>query len=234
MLDRIKHFTSTITSLTNEDGEGANGSEDVVVIADNAEPSVENSVINNTTATDSEGLFTHVRNLLSVTSVDEVVPRALAAASFLEGKQVVRGSVCDERKAKSLVQRWLIKRDADKPDPVSGPASPDEVIVERDTILLVNVKVGSGATAATVQRPFRVVELYEKYYNKWFMSKVPFKKWKNEPKPYKLKVRMLSRNIVMEYKDVELCDVTYNKDDICKIITDSMIIGVVGKLQQID
>ena len=77
------------------------------------------------------------------------------------------------------------------------------------------------------------MEVYEKYYNKWFMSKAPFKKWKKEPKPYKMKVRMLKRNILNEYCDLDLDgDITYDRKDICKIVDDSMIVNIVGKLDQ--
>ena len=80
---------------------------------------------------------------------------------------------------------------------------------------------------------YRVMEVYEKYYNKWFMSKSPCKKWKKEPKPYKMKVRMLKRNILNEYCDVDLVgDIAYDRKDICKIVDNSMIVNVVGKLDQ--
>ena len=60
-------------------------------------------------------------------------------------------------------------------------------------------KLCSGFTrlsiiAATVSYPFRVVNIFDKYYNKWFMSKEKFKTWMKEAKPYKLEVRMLTKN----------------------------------------
>ncbi len=37
-----------------------------------------------------------------------------------------------------------------------------------------------------------------------------------------------------EYVDVALCDhVTYNVDDICKIVTDSQVVSVVRKMQEV-
>ena len=48
---------------------------------------------------------------------------------------------------------------------------PDDIVIERDTIVLLNFKLGRGARADNIQCNFRVMEIYEKYYNKWFMSK---------------------------------------------------------------
>jgi hypothetical protein len=62
-----------------------------------------------------------------------------------------------------------------------------------------NVKYGAGAAATVVQRQFRVLEIYEKYYNKWFVSPEAAKKWKNEKKPFKMMLRMLKKNAVNEY-----------------------------------
>ena len=113
-------------------------------------------------------------------------------------------------------------------------AANNDIIIERNTILLLSIKIGRGASATNVVCHFRVMEVYEKYYNKWFMSTVPVKKWKKEPKPYKVKVRMLDKNAVNEYCDVDLVgDITYGTKDICKIVDDSMIVNVVGKLDQL-
>ena len=110
---------------------------------------------------------------------------------------------------------------------------PNDIVIERDTIVLLNVKLGRGATAANIQCNFRVMEIYEKHYNKWFMSKKPVKRWKKEPKAYKLEVRMLDKNALNEFCGIELVgNVTYGDDDICQIVESSKILDVVGKIQQ--
>ena len=44
---------------------------------------------------------------------------------------------------------------------------------------------------------------------------------------------MLKRNILNEYCDVDLVgDIAYDRKDICKIVDNSMIVNVVGKLDQ--
>ena len=77
-----------------------------------------------------------------------------------------------------------------------------------------------------------MLEIYDKHYNKWFMSKQGFKIWKMEEKAYKLKVRMLKRNALNEYSDVELCgEVDFGRKDVCRIVEDSKILNVVGKMR---
>eukprot|EP00985_Skeletonema_marinoi_P012669 scaffold6163_cov160-Skeletonema_marinoi.AAC.2 len=72
---------------------------------------------------------------------------------------------------------------------------------------------------------------YEKYFNKWFGSKPLTKRWKMEPKPYKVEIRMLKKNELDEYCDVHLYDPDYKKNEVCKNITDDTILDVVvGKI----
>ena len=74
-----------------------------------------------------------------------------------------------------------------------------------NTIVLVNVKIGRGASATTHPCQFRVTALYDKWYNKYVMSKEPFKRWKNERQHnYKLDVRMLEKDILGQLSDVSL------------------------------
>ena len=109
----------------------------------------------------------------------------------------------------------------------------EDILIERDVIILANVKIGSRANATTVVRPFRVIMLYEKYFNKWFGSKPLTKRWKMEAKPYKVEIRMLQKNELEEYCDVDLYDPDYKKNEICKNITDDMILDVIGKLHAV-
>ena len=96
---------------------------------------------------------------------------------------------------------------------------------------MVNVKIGTGAGATTVQRPFRrVLDIDAKYYNKWYMSIEPKKKFRNEKKPFKVMARMLKVNAMNEYSDFDLYDGTFKKKDIVKNVEDKMILCVVGKL----
>jgi len=107
----------------------------------------------------------------------------------------------------------------------------DRILIERDTIVLVNTKSGIGSTSTIIMKPYRVLTIYEKFYNKWFIAKEQFKKWRDEENSYKLDVCMLDKDILDEYSDVELISHDlYDRSDMYKTIKDSMIVDMVGKL----
>ena len=106
------------------------------------------------------------------------------------------------------------------------------IIIQIYSIVLIAVTTGREAATLTVSKPFRVVTIYEKYYNKWLITKYPVKKWRGESISYKLDIHMLHMDILDEYYDVELVGHDlYKKSDICRTTVDSMIISVVGKLE---
>ena len=41
-----------------------------------------------------------------------------------------------------------------------------DVLIERDVVILASVKIGTGATTTIVNRLYRVVDIYDKNYNK--------------------------------------------------------------------
>ena len=114
----------------------------------------------------------------------------------------------------------------------SAPTSiPTDILIERDTIILVNVSVGCGASRITMAKPYLVVDVHDKFYNKWFMSKSPVKKWKEYSK-FKLKACMQEANAIQEYEDVKLHDTLYKKGSVSRIVTDGEIVDVIGRLQK--
>merc|ERR1712087_415934 len=97
-----------------------------------------------------------------------------------------------------------------------------------DTIANVRVKVGRGATATEFEYPFRVLGIYEKYYNKWYLGKVPEKLWprneqEKDEKKYKLDIRMLDKDAVNECADFPM-------KNVYQTIEDSQIVRIVGQL----
>ena len=76
------------------------------------------------------------------------------------------------------------------------------------------------------EKHYRVVYVQDKYYNKWFMSKVPSKKW-NKESNFKLKYRMLEINAVQEYEDVDQHEKFYKKGSVSRIVTDGEVMNVI-------
>ena len=149
----------------------------------------------------------------------------------MEGKDrgSLKGSAISVSKAKFLVGRWL-----EKPSGAASPSStsPVDNRIERDTIVSSNVIVGRGASSVTVAKKFRVVDVHGKYYNKWFMYKVPSKKW-NKDYTFKLKARMQEINAVQEYEDVDLHGTFYKKGFVIIIVTDKEVMNVIGQLKRV-
>ena len=67
------------------------------------------------------------------------------------------------------------------------------------------------------------IDIHDKCYNKWFMSKVPQKTFEKDPK-YKLKIRVQEVSAVQEYRDFDLDDNTYK----CKRATIGILLMLTG------
>ena len=143
----------------------------------------------------------------------------------------IKDAVSSARKAKSLVGRWLGRL------PVAGKNNtanelPGENLIERDTVVLADVAVGRGRDSVKVTKQYRVVDIHDKYCNKWFMAKNPQKIFGKDSK-YKLKVRMQEVSAVQEYSDVDLDNGRHKRADICRLLRDDEAKDVVGKLKRV-
>ena len=206
-----------------------------IVTVDDAQPSP-TSVEDTLAKLNFPDLMRHFQAIVKFSSPDDLLDKVLAASSCLEGKDHIQGSISSDKKAKSLVHRWLAK-------PIYGMAEGGttvlygDILIEMDVVILISVKIGTGANDVTVNCPYCVVDIYYKHFNKWFMSNYmnpnnTSKKWKKEPKSFKLKIRMLHKDALGKYRDVGLCDnSTYDKEIICRIIDENIdgpkIVGVV-------
>jgi len=230
--ERIKLLAAALSGRKDNEGDDIvdiDGASSTVntegIVAENT------AVADDNTAKKSDQLMTSFRSLIA-SNFGDVQEHILCSSSCLVNREHTSGSISSARKAKSLVERWIAR-------PVSGvikdgtKLSDEDILIERDVIILVNFKLGVGAAATTVQCKFCVLETFEKYYNKWFVIKDPRKKFKKEKKPYKVMAQMLEVNAMSEYSDIALHGSGFNKDDICKNIEDSMIFCVVGKLQAV-
>ena len=109
---------------------------------------------------------------------------------------------------------------------------PGETVIERDTVVLANVTVGRGRSSVKVSKMYRVIDIHDKYYNKWFMAKVPQKIFGKDSK-YKLKVRMQEVSAVQEYSDVDLDSDRHKRADISRLLKDDEVKDIVGKLKRV-
>eukprot|EP00957_Ditylum_brightwellii_P031020 2350900-Ditylum_brightwellii.AAC.1 len=93
--------------------------------------------------------------------VDAVLSKVLPVAAGIERKEKVVGAVSSARKARSLLRIWLAKTANSDPSPKDDLILCDSVIIERDVMVLVNIKVESDASAANVAYNFCVLDIYE-------------------------------------------------------------------------
>ena len=138
----------------------------------------------------------------------------------------IKDPVSGARKAKSLVGRWLESSQIAGKNDVTNKLH-GETLIERDTVVLAEVVVGRGRSGAKVLKQYRVIDIHDKYYNKWFMTKVLQKIFRKDSK-YKLKVRMQETSAVQEYVDADMDNGTYKPADISRLLRDDEIKDVVG------
>ena len=98
---------------------------------------------------DDNQLMAYFRAVLAVSSAEDILEKVLPAMSTLEGSKRVTGSLDFARKSKSLIQRWLAKKTGDIKKHGVSPLD-SEICIECDTILLLNVESGRGASATTI------------------------------------------------------------------------------------
>ena len=83
-----------------------------------------------------------------------------------------------------------------------------------------------------VLKQYRVLDINDKYYNKWYMTKVTQKVFGKDSK-YKLKVRMQEVSAVQEYRDVDLDDSMNKRAAISRLLRDDVVKDVVRKLKRV-
>jgi len=111
-------------------------------------------------------------------------------------------------------------------------ATDSEVMIERDRLILSEIK---NIEKVSMRAKYRVIGVYDKSYNKWFMAKENKKHWMwlshQERKKYKVAIRMvedvdtesLSEN---DCEDVPFHDARFKQGDICKIVHGNEICDV--------
>ena len=230
MADRIRCFANEMNKANKRD-ENKNANDDVKSISPNDDSKLPDTATTTNVTVNSQELMTHFQGIIN-SSIDDMLCNILAASACLERKDNIKGAINLIHKGKLLVQHQLTK-------PASaiekkGTCETGDILIERDIVLLVNTKIGTGASASDITLPYHVVHIYNKHCNKQFISKSKslVKIWKKETKPCKLKLRMLGKNAINEYYDINLNNSgTFSKDSICRIVREDIIVCVIRKLE---
>ena len=170
-------------------------------------------------------------------NADELLHNVRSVSATLEslddGTERGSSSTDPDRKVKSLRGRWF--GHAEKATTAEGNSTGAcEVLVERNVIVTCSTTSGSGKNAKDIPRDYRVLGVYDKYNNKWFMTGDK-KSWgrsmsATELKKYRLGLRMVECGELFEqYDDVALDEEKFKQKDICQIVDGSQVTCVKGK-----
>ena len=166
---------------------------------------------------------------------DELLCSVRSVSATLEslddGTERGPSSTDPDRKVKSLRGRWF--GHTEKATTAEGNVTAGEFLVERDVIVTCNTTLGSGKNAKDVPRDYRVLGVYDKYNNKWFMTGEK-KSWgrsmsDTDLKKYWLGIRMVEGDLFEQYNDVALDDEKFKRKDTCRVVDGSQVTCVKGK-----
>ena len=109
---------------------------------------------------------------------------------------------------------------------------PGATMIKSDIVDLTDATVGREDSSMKINKQYRVIYINDKYYKKWFMSKVSQKIFGKDSK-YKLNIRKQEVSAVQEYRDVDLDNGTYKRADISRLLTNDKAKGVFGRLKRL-
>jgi len=175
-------------------------------------------------------IITAIHMLWRCVDISNLSQLALRVSAAIDSK--IEGSITSERKAKSLQARWFA-RSASKITSVEN-GNGDEFWIERGTIVTVGATLRKGPATRVVNYKYRVLAVYEKSYNKWFMTEKK-KKWmpnmeKEEKKKFKFQARMVVDEVGV-YVDVSLDDKGHPRNDKVRIVDGAMVVAVVDRIE---
>lgn len=110
-----------------------------------------------------------------------------------------------------------------------GTGNTNVLNIERDAIVTSII----SREKTKISKQFIVLGVYDKYYNKWFMT-AEKKRWGTsvsvtEKKKYKVAIRMVEEGVLERYDCVSPNDVGYNRKEVFRIVDGAAIIDVKGK-----
>ncbi len=178
--------------------------------------------------------FTKLSNCTRIEDLFDDILQVSASIESMDDKSE-RGSLSQRRKTKTLFGRWTSRT----VQALTLETTPIEVgegedIIGRNTIVTCKFKNGRkrDSPTITITKDYRVLTVYDKFYNKWYMS-TEKKKWSpimdgQLKSKYRFAVRMVEDGTLEAFEDVRLTDDTYDLHHVIKMVTGKDIIGVKG------
>ena len=236
---RIQHLAAELLRFSDDAGHLVVPCNDAIgTVTEIIEQEVEKST--DVIETEIADLISTYSDLLTKCSVENLFDRILSVSAIVQSVQggKERGSTLRNRKVKSLLARWInssSETNIDNAEETEESHQDADAIdsgvnmIGRDTI------VSSIISRGTIkfEKEYIVIGMYDKYYNKWFMTGEN-KSWgaavtKNEKKRYKMAIRMVEDGALDKYDYVCPCGDEYSRKEVFRIVDGNTIIDVKGK-----
>ena len=177
IVEGIQQLAEEIKEIEDEDLSGPDDPEDIVcVVLDNGSATTSNPGVTvehvDMPPTNSDKLMRSLMALMACSDTHEMFDLALGASAAIESVdwKAEIGSLSKERKAKSLAGRWIDGKSGKKNTDVVDSLKAGEFWIERHTIVTSNIKVGRARDTPMKPCTYRVLAVFDKLANKWFVT----------------------------------------------------------------
>jgi hypothetical protein len=110
-------------------------------------------------------------------------------------QSIERSSSFYGRKYNSFLGRWFGTGPQNRGGGSDNHAPTSDLMIERDRLIMRQIKTGTDTSTTQIPAKYRVIGVYEKSYNKWFMAKENKKPWvslsRQDRKKYIVAIRMV-------------------------------------------
>jgi hypothetical protein len=181
----------------------------------------------------SKKLWQVVADLVECKDIREIFKLTLCASARIQS--IERSSSSYGRKYNSFLGRWFGTAPANRVGERDNHAPTSDPMIERDRLIKCNIKTCTETSTSQIPAKYRVIGVYEKSYNKWFMAKENKKPWlslsRQDRKKYKVAIRMvedveIESLVLNDCQDVSVHDARFKQSDICKIVHGDEIFDV--------
>eukprot|EP00978_Attheya_sp_CCMP212_P037401 scaffold175918_cov57-Attheya_sp.AAC.2 len=122
-------------------------------------------------AVDGSTSLEKFRDCLSCNKIEDISQLTYDEICSLKLKKRDQGSTSLERKSKSLQQRWFTKGNSNSSKQGKMPIEEKnkDTYVEHDSLIELMCKQGKGDNQSETAQLYRVLALFDKHYNKWYI-----------------------------------------------------------------
>jgi len=153
----------------------------------------------------SSRFFVEFKLMLECEKIDAIGMQALKVMELLQLGKMEKGSISSKGRYRSLNARWFgckMKKSSAQEQSSMGKATPaDKCMISRDTLVKFRVKRGKNESV----EHFRVLAIFSKHYNKWFIHwESDSVEYVHNSKKFKILARMVKSDRMNSYSEVNL------------------------------